>query len=343
MPKNSTSSQEMLVMLRKVHAHVVSEVMAHCEDSSFDELCGEPRSVAGDTAYAIDHVAEKAMLQALDSLIAVRWPVVVVGEGVPSGQVVLPADASEVDCHWRIIIDPIDGTRGFMFQKRPGWILTAAASNRGDVTSLADIEVALQTELPLLKQYLFDSFWTIRGQGVQAERSNLLTGARESFLPRPSSATTLVHGFGTVCSFFAGGRDQLGRIADELSHRLLSGSEPSEARIFDDQYAATGGQIAGLLTGQDRFVVDLRPLLFETLSKRGAPLGHCCHPYDICTKLIAEEAGVQICSPTGDELNSPLNTKANVAWVGYANRELRNAVEPVLAEVLDDILGQSIT
>ena len=31
---------------------------------------------------------------------------------------------------WTIIVDPIDGTRGLMYQKRPGWILTGVAGHR---------------------------------------------------------------------------------------------------------------------------------------------------------------------------------------------------------------------
>ena len=44
----------------------------------------------------------------------------------------LPDGASEADCQWRVIVDPIDGTRGLMYQKRSAWILTGVAPNRGD-------------------------------------------------------------------------------------------------------------------------------------------------------------------------------------------------------------------
>ena len=37
---------------------------------------------------------------------------------------------------WRVIVDPIDGTRGLMYQKRSAWILTGVAPNRGPGTSL---------------------------------------------------------------------------------------------------------------------------------------------------------------------------------------------------------------
>lgn len=333
------NKQQLLSAIQRVHQQVRTAVVAACETQSFEELCGEATTASGDTVYAIDRIAEEALLAGISAEIAVHGPVVLIGEGVPEGEIVLPAGAKATEAAWRLIDDPIDGTRGLMFQKRSAWVLTAAAPNRGPTTSLAGIEVAVQTELPLVKQHLCDSFWAIKGQGAHAERTNRLTATSTQLALQPSTAETLTHGYGTVCSFFAGGRDLLGKIADELSHRLLSGNQAGEARIFEDQYASTAGQIAGLMLGQDRFVADLRPLLADAVHNRGGTLGHCCHPYDLCTKLIAEEAGVTICLPNGDPVNVPLDTQTDVTWVGYANSKLRSIIEPVLNAVLDDILG----
>jgi hypothetical protein len=81
-------------------------------------------------------------------------------------------------------------------------------------------------------------------------------------------------------------------------------------------------------------VADLRPLMAAIVTERGQALGHCCHPYDLCTKLVAEEAGVVVTDPTGAAVTSPLDTETNVAWIGYANRQLQQRIEPVLAELL---------
>jgi len=332
------TNEQLLAAIRRIHQRVRAVVVAACESQTFEALCGEATAAAGDTVYAIDRIAEEALLAGISAEIAVHGPVVLIGEGLPEGEIVLPAGAKTTEAAWRLIVDPIDGTRGLMFQKRSAWILTAAAPNRGAATSLTDITVAVQTELPLVKQHLCDSFWAIQGEGAHAERTNRLTGASEQVELQPSPAETLTHGYGTVCSFFAGGRDLLGKIADELSHRLLAGNQRGEARIFEDQYASTAGQIAGLMLGQDRFVADLRPLLAETVRKRGGTLGHCCHPYDLCTKLIAKEAGVTICLPNGEPVNVPLDTQADVTWVGYANTKLRSLIEPVLKAVIRDIL-----
>jgi hypothetical protein len=60
----------------------------------------------------------------------------------------------------------------------------------------------------------------------------------------------------------------------------------------------------------------------------------CCHPYDLCTTLIAREAGVIITDPAGAPLDAPLDLTTDVAWVGYANDALRRSIEPVLQAVL---------
>jgi hypothetical protein len=50
--------------------------------------------------------------------------------------------------------------------------------------------------------------------------------------------------------------------------------------------------------------------------------------------LIAKEAGVVVTTPMGERLQAPLDVETNVAWVGYANAQLRSQVEPALRELL---------
>jgi len=337
-PNTPADSHQLLAAMRRVHHEVRRHVVAACESHTLAELCGEAVSAAGDVTYAIDRIAEEALLAAIEGEVTPIAPIVLVCEGIENGELALPVGISADEARWRVIVDPIDGTRGLMVQKRSAWILTGIAPNRGSATTLNDIELALQTELPLVKQHLCDELWAAKECGAHGQRWNRLDGDSQPLEIKPSRANDLVHGYGTVCSFFAGGRDVLGTIADELSRRLLGTHHEGEARIFEDQYACTGGQIAGLILGQDRFVADLRPLLARVMSQRKDPMGHCCHPYDLCTKLIAEEAGVEICDPRGDTIDVPLDTETNVAWVGYANRELRIALEPVLQELIAECL-----
>jgi hypothetical protein len=85
------------------------------------------------------------------------------------------------------------------------------------------------------------------------------------------------------------------------------------------------------MAGHDRFVADLRPL-FERHRAGGAAL--CCHPYDLCTELIARELGVLVTDEQGAALGAPLDVTADVGWIGYANASLKALVEPHLRRAL---------
>ena len=257
-----------------------------------------------------------------------------VAEGLPASGLTLPAGTRDADCRWRLLVDPIDGTRGLMYQKRPAWILTGVAPNRGPGTRLCDIVLAVMTEIPLLKQHLADQLWAVRGEGVEARRVDRLTGQATPLMLRPSQATTIAHGFASVSRFFPGARDVLAAIDDAIVLSALGPAVPGKASCFEDQYASTGGQLYELMTGHDRFVADLRPLMHRLLAKRGLPPSLTCHPYDVCCALIAEESGVIVTDAYGRSLDAPLNVEADVAWVGYANAQIRTQIEPSLQSAL---------
>jgi hypothetical protein len=328
-----TTAADFIEPLRKLHDWIRGLVVTACEERGADELARVAHAGSGDVIYAIDRISETALVEWFSREIAAHEAIVLIGEGLPDGRITLPSGAKDSDARWRIIVDPIDGTRGLMYQKRPAWILTGVAPNRGEATSLADIEVAVQTEIPLIKQHLGDQVWAARDVGVHGIRFNRLTGESKALAIQPSTATELRHGYSTICRFFPGGRDLLAALDEELCERLVPRYQ-GEVAVFEDQYACTGGQIYNLATGQDRFVADLRPLVQPLVAARGTAVGHCCHPYDLCTKLIAEEAGVVVSDPIGLTIRAPLDTESNVAWTGYANPGLHAQIAPVLAELL---------
>ena len=82
------------------------------------------------------------------------------------------------DPEWTVIVDTIDGTRGFMYDKRPAWCLGAAAPHGG---SMRDIVAAAMTELPTLKQGAADQLSGVRGNGVRRRAR----GARATGPARP--------------------------------------------------------------------------------------------------------------------------------------------------------------
>jgi hypothetical protein len=190
--------------------------------------------------------------------------------------------------------------------------------------------LAVQTEIPLLKQHLCDQLWATRGGGVQAQRIDRLTGASVPLTLRPSQAATLAHGFASVSRFFPGARDILAAIDDEVVAEVLGPAVAGKAACFEDQYLSTGGQLYELMAGHDRFIADIRPLLASVLATRGLPRGLCCHPYDLCAMLVAEECGVRLTGADGAVLDAPFDLDTDVAWVGYANDRIRGRVEPAL-------------
>ncbi|HXI28399.1 MAG TPA: hypothetical protein VNG89_08250, partial [Vicinamibacterales bacterium] len=219
---------------------------------------------------------------------------------------------------------------GVMYQKRPAWILTGVARGPGPRT-LADIELAVQTEIPLVKQHLSDELWAVRGQGASAVRVNRFTGEVVPLILHPSTATTLAHGFAVISRFFPGSRAELAAIDDEVVAAVSGPPQPGKAQSFEDQYISSGGQLYELMAGHDRFIADLRPL-FERHRAGGAAL--CCHPYDLCTELIARELGVLVTDEQGLTLAAPLDVTADVGWIGYANAALKTLIEPHLRHAL---------
>ena len=317
-----------------LHNQIRDAVVTACEAASLEEMSTIAKEEAGDTIYAIDRVSEELLIDFFANEIAIHTPIILISEGLDEGQVVLPVGTPEDDAKWRIIVDPIDGTRGIMYQKRSAWILTGVAPNKGLHTNLQDIELAVQTEIPLIKQHLSDQVWAKKGEGVTAVRHNRLTHKNTPIHPRPSRTESIAHGFATISRFFPGIREELAAIDEEIVREALGPVQPGKTHCFEDQYICTGGQLYELMSGRDRFIADIRPVMESILAQRGLALGICCHPYDMCTELIARELGVIVTDECGNQLTSPLTVDADVSWVGYANEMIQQQIEPLLRNAL---------
>ncbi|WP_269523733.1 hypothetical protein [Coraliomargarita parva] len=288
---------------------------------------------AADTIYAIDRICETAILEWFEANWPEEYPVELVMEGLEShGCVTFPKSCPVTETVLKCIIDPVDGTRGIMFDKRSAWILTAVAPQKGPDTRLADIEVAAMTELPTTRAWRADQVSARRGQGLSAQAYDLRSEMRASPVKlHPSKATEVRHAFGTVSRFFPAGSEALSAFEESLWKALYGTSSSPSPLIFNDQYISSGGQFYEILAGHDRFVADLRPLAFRKL---GIESNLCCHPYDIATALILEEAGCVVEHPLGGVLDSPLDTTTPVAWVAFANPELAAAMRPVFRKLV---------
>ena len=291
------------------------------------------RVSSADTIYGIDAVIEPALTDFCNDW-SKTTPLVLVAEGIEDeqgneGLRIFPTGSREQDAQIRLIVDPIDGTRGIMYDKRPAWALAGVAPNKGPQTRLRDIEVAVMTELPTSKMGFADVLWAVKQQGAKGQRVDLSNLSTQPLKIKPSTADNITHGFAGVSNFFPGTKMLASALMEHIARQLLGGADVSRATVFEDQYICTGGQFYELIVGHDRFNADLRPLFYRCQPQ---PLGLCVHPYDVATWLIAEEAGVILTDGLGRPLDGPLDVTTGLGWAGFANRQLYEKIQPLIVE-----------
>jgi len=291
-----------------------------------------------DAIYRIDSVSDDAILGWLDAHWPSEWPMELVMEGRARGRGV-PAGVPLSETLYKCILDPIDGTRGLIYDKRPAWVLSAVAPQRGGDNRLSDLTVAVMTEIPTRKQWRADQISALRGAGragIASVSLDVRGGGRLPLDVQPSTADGFRHGFASIARFFPDGKGLLAELEEALWGALgLTGS--SFPLVFDDQYICTGGQLYELAVGHDRMLGDLRPIVYRKL---GLDETIACHPYDICTALVLTEAGGVLEAPDGRPLDAPLDTTSAVAWMGYANETLAARVRPILRRLLSERFGE---
>ena len=307
-------------------------------------------STVADTIYEVDRITDEALLAWFEAEWPADDPVHLVSEGLDEAVVVPTRGAAPGDAappRWTCIVDPVDGTRGLMYDKRSAWVLAAvapsAAALGGRESRLGDLVVAAMTEVPTAKQTLADQISGVRGcgpGGLVAERVDLRDGTRRPLALRPSAATDLEHGWASFARFFPQGKALVAGFEERLWAELYDHGRRRDVAIFDDQYLCTGGQLHELLAGHDRMIGDVRPLAFAELGWSSAL---ACHPYDCCTALLLEEAGGVVVTPWGDALDAPLDTTSPVAWVGYANAALAERVQPVVERLVAECFPAATT
>ncbi len=291
------------------------------------------RESAADTIYQLDTHIEPVLEEFCEAW-GRELPLILIAEGIDDehgseGIRCFPHGTRPADAAFRLIVDPIDGTRELMYDKRSGWLLAGVAANHGEATRLSHIEAAVQVEIPTSRQNLSDVLWAIRGKGAMAERENLDTHGTTQLMLRPSGAQNIAHGFGSVVSFFPGTKVVAAELMEAISIRCGGGMDPGRPLVFEDQYISTGGQLHEVMMGHDRFIADVRPHFYRL---GGQSAGLSAHAYDLCTMVIAQEAGVVLTNGLGGAVDGVLDVTSSVAWVAYANEALRDLIEPVMME-----------
>lgn len=333
LPPMPLPPQTVLEKLRRLlcglQDHIRDAVVASRKSNgrNFAAIAG---TTAADVIYQVDKVSETAILAWFGKRWPKNLPVQVVMEGIEDDTAVtFPLGTPVEKTDWKCILDPIDGTRCIMYDKRSAWSLAAIARQRGHATNLCDLVVAAMTEIPPSRQERSDQYSACRGEKLVA-RAKVPGKAARTLNPRPSQADDFRHGFASFVRFFPEGRLLTSQIEEEIWKELY-GEAGKTPVIFDDQYISTGGQLHELITGHDRLVADIRPLV---LRKLGLDDALVCHPYDICTALLLEAAGGIVEKPDGRPLDAPLDTTSPIAWVGYANPQLAAKFRPTLNAVL---------
>jgi len=336
-PPSAPDPWGVLPALRELHRRMLRGLREQMLGSSLEELATATEMRGGDTIYQIDQNGEDILVEFCDEWAAKR-PFLLIAEGInDAGERMFPAGVDPADAAFRLIVDPIDGTRGLMYNKRSAWILSGVAPNRGAETSLRDIEWAVMTEVPTTRARYADALWAARGAGAQGVTYDLADPSHPIVGPAviaPSRASDLRHGFAAITKFFPGGKEVTARLEEALFAALMGPPTDGTPQVFDDEYISNGGQLYELIAGHDRFLADLRPLILPHACAGEAAARLCAHPYDLCTELIAREAGVVVSKPDGSPLDAPLSVHDSVAFVAYANETLRDLIQPELERLL---------
>jgi hypothetical protein len=332
----SVSHEDLRQLLCELGSEIRSAVAGAAAAQSTGVLSQVEAETEADTIYAIDRYSEEA----ITAWLAARWPanepVRLVMEGVSDDSpLCFPAGTADAATRWTLIVDPIDGTRGIMYDKRSAWALAGIAPHEtpGARPTLADIQICAMTELPTRKHAWADQLSCVLGNGVVATSTHIETGRAQQIPIRPSQSTDFRHGFSSLVKFFPEGRVFTARVEEAMWRALGCFGSTSSPVIFDDQYISTGGQFYEILSGHDRMIADLRPEIHDAV---GLPGSLVCHPYDACCWPLLREEGAVFCGLDGQFPDAPLDTTSPVSWVAFANEHLSATGLPALQKAFQE-------
>ena len=284
----------------ELHERVRDEVVAATERQHVEALAAVDRDTTA-TRSTRSTSSEKRSSRGSPTTLAREHSFVLVAEGLPGGRRCYPEGGDEASADWWIIVDPIDGTRGLMYQKRSAWVLTGVAPNRGRGHVAARRRAGGADRDPAGQAAPVGS--TVGGARRRRAGASLQPADRRACSDAPARRrrrASIAHGFAIDRrGSFPARATSLPRSTRRSCSGRSVRTRPGKAHCFEDQYASTGGQLYELMAGHDRFIADLRPLLRPVLQRRGLPPALTCHPYDVCCALIAEESGVIVTDPRG--------------------------------------------
>lgn len=189
---NDPVFEEARVLLCRLGDSIRDALIRNRADGETEAMALVAAETSADTIYAIDKVSEAVITGWFLDHWPSDWPVEVVMEGLEDGDpLTFPKGTPAMNTRYKCILDPIDGTRGIMYDKRSAWALAGLAPRRGNDTKLSDIVVASMTELPTSKQWRADQFSAVIGGGVIAEAVDVRNGSRVPLPCRPLACNRL--------------------------------------------------------------------------------------------------------------------------------------------------------
>ena len=336
--ENEAWSARLLALGLAVQTKVTALVQKAFRDGT-NALADAVSEEGGDRIYRIDREVESTIEEVISGWTEGCLPLLLIAEGMGRDGRHAFGTSGETP-RWRLIIDPIDGTRMLMYDKRSAWFLAAICPDKGEATTLADSIASVMVELPPSKQNMADAFVTSAGRTTRGLRY-CVNGAQPpgvdeavEFAVRPSCKTDLRNSFATVLSMFPGTRQLAAALAERIAERC--DAMTSMPTVFDDHYISCGGLMYQLMTGRDMYCLDLRPQFNQILGRTNDNRFIESHPYDLAGLLTAEKAGVIMTDGLGQRLDAPLDVHTGVGWCGYANSTIRELIEPIVGEWLTD-------
>ena len=208
--------------------------------------------MAADTIYVLDTHVEPVIAEFCEHwgkelpmvVIAKGWRARVGGKAMRSFR-----GATETDARVRIIMDPIDGTRGLMYDKRSAWFLavrpqgcrnTVERHRGGGTGGTADVEADAGR-----------SALGRPGAGAQGVREEV----RGSVFQKLHDLALRFHGAehrSRLCDdlqLFSGTKVLASRVMERIVETCLGETGHGKGVVFDDPYISTGGQLYELMMG----------------------------------------------------------------------------------------------
>jgi len=215
----------------------------------------------------------------------------------------------------RVVVDPIDGTRPWLHGLRSAWSVIAAAGPGKAQPRLAEVEFGLLAEIPLAHAATAHWFEAIQGQGCRTATVDLTARVLSPLAAcQTPDLARIDHAFFSFFAYHPAVRGPIDRLGLAFFERLERHEGAQIVHCYDDQYIASGGQLALLLQGQYAMVCDPRP---RVLAPDGKPT-QCAKPYDLAgAVLCAREAGCVVLDLDGEPLNVPLDAHTPVGFVAY--------------------------